>query len=159
MMSADAPITDQVIDVVAQAKGVPHGGDRRAGERYPYTASVGIVLIAATGERYPPMVVQARNLSAFGISVVSRLMIHPGSGGAVQLVKSDGTAALVGVAVRYCHYLGHRQHATGLEFTRLPPGLKAEEFLDARGRMPLFDPDLDPRDRQELPVEPQVPVD
>ena len=144
-MTTTSLITDRVIDslsgVESEAKKMLRG-DRRAKSRHPYCASVGLMLISPTGYRFAPIVLQARDLSIFGISVISQQMIHPGSDGAVQLVRSDGTIAIVGGVVRHCRYLGGMLHATGIEFGPLPYGLETSEFLDADGRLELFGPEL-----------------
>lgn len=134
------PFSDQIIDIAAGLKPMPAVmSDRRSRRRVPYTAHVALLLIAPTGERSRPMVVRARDISLDGISVAGRQMIYPGSQGAMQLVRSDGRMALVGVAVRNSRYVGEMRHHTGMSFVPLPPGISAREFVGRDGRMVLLD--------------------
>jgi hypothetical protein len=68
-------------------------------------------------------------------------MIHPGIEGAVQLVRSDGRTALIGVRSAYCRYIGGMMHETGLRFVPLPGRLRVDSFLDNRQRLKV-DPQL-----------------
>lgn len=140
MVRAQRPSIDQIIDL---AEGVNAGAvikDRRAKRRVPYSGYVALLLVSPIGDRGRPMVLRARDISSGGISVVSRYMIYPGSRGALQLVRSDGYVALVGVQVTASRYLGNMQHHTGMEFVPLPPGITPQEFLDKQGRLVLMNP-------------------
>jgi len=135
--------TDHLIDAATGAAPAPElADDRRSKKRHRYEALAALVLLSPRGERSPTMVVKTRDISVGGICVVTRQMIHPGSDGALQLVRSDGRAGLVGVKVRYCRYAGRMEHHSGLEFVSLPEGLSTEDFLDKTGQMPLLDPRL-----------------
>ena len=68
--------------------------------------------------------------------------------GAVQLVRSNGQRALVGFEIRHSRYAGSLRHETGLEFTALPEGFSAEDFVDENGRLITLDPLLD-QNREE----------
>ncbi len=114
----------------------------RSKKRHPYNARLALVLVDSDGERSRPLLLRSRDISLDGLCVTSRQMIHPGASGAVQLVRSDGSIALVGVTVRYCRYVGKMQHNTGLQFTALPGEWVPEEFLDEEGQMPLLDDEL-----------------
>ncbi|MHC4948985.1 MAG: PilZ domain-containing protein [Planctomycetota bacterium] len=132
---------DDLIDVAAGVKTVDDlDTEKRRQERHPYEGLVAIVLLASDGERSRPVVVRAKDISVGGICVVSRQMLHPDSRGAIQMVRSDGTRALVGVQVRFCRYAGAMRHETGMEFTALPEGLTAEDFVDESGQMVVLDP-------------------
>jgi hypothetical protein len=132
---------DRMIDAAANP-GESNTVERRGRKRVPYYGTVALVLVAPTGARSAPMVLQARDISHSGIGVVSRQMIYPGSRGAMQLVRSDGSIALVGVIVTSCRYVGSMRHHTGLMFAPLPPGIGPHEFLDRSGRMRLLDANL-----------------
>src|SRR5262249_21708696 len=128
----------------------PRGSkDRRSRRRYRYDAYVALLLVAPTGDRGRPQVLRARDISFTGISVRSRHMIYPGSAGALQLLRSDGTVALVGVTVTGSRYLGNMEHLTGMVFTGLPSGVSVDEFLDRHGRLILMDPLLRENLREE----------
>lgn len=139
------PITpDHLIDIAAGVKPAEpiKKRDRRSRRRVPYDAYVALLLVAPTGDRGRPILLRAKDISYTGINLISRHMIYPGSCGAMQLLRSDGRVALVGVMVVGSRYIGNMQHQTGLAFVPLPPGVSAEEFLDKHGRLVLMDPRL-----------------
>jgi hypothetical protein len=132
--------SDQLIDLAAGLRAGEPPVERRGGRRVPYQAYVALLLISPTGDRCRPVVLRARNISHHGISVVSRNMIYPGSTGAMQLVRSDGRVALVGVKVKASKYMGGMEHHSAMSFIPLPQGVATDEFLDKHGRMMLLDP-------------------
>jgi hypothetical protein len=136
-------LTDQLIDIASGVRKIDQAlMDRRNIRRVPYRDYVALLLISPTGDRGRPIVLRARNISIYGISVVSRHMIYPGSVGAMQLLRTDGRLALVGVRVKVSRYIGNMEHHTGMAFMPLPHGVTAEEFLDRNGRLVLMDPQL-----------------
>jgi hypothetical protein len=135
-------LADQFIDIAAGFAEPTAIDERRARKRVDYDALVALVLIGPTGGRGQPQVVRAKDLSLTGIGVVSRHMMYPGSQGALQIVRSDGRAALVGVQVRHSRYIGNMEHYTGLKFVPLPTDISPMDFLDRHGRMALLDPAL-----------------
>lgn len=114
----------------------------RGQDRVPYTGHVVLVLITAEGDRTQPIVADAREISVDEISIVSRQMLHPGAAGAMQMMRSDGRLALVGVEVRGSTYIGNMQHITACRFVPLPATMPVDEFLDEDGRLKLLDPCL-----------------
>ncbi len=132
---------DQIIDA---AQSLPAGQrsdvEKREQRRHSYTALVALILSTPEGRRTGPMVMRAGDLSAGGIQVISSQPLPAGSQGVIQLVRSDGQFALVGIQVRHSRYVGDLAHRSGLEFIGLPDGFAREEFLDERGRLILFDP-------------------
>ena len=88
------------------------------------------------------MILRSKDISLHGIRVLSRNMIYPGSQGVMQLMRSDGRLALMGVIVRSSRYAGNMEHQTGLQFGPLPRGWTPEEFIDRRGHMHLLHPKL-----------------
>jgi len=135
---------DRLIDIASGGTSGPSGSDeRRSRERVPYDATVALILLGPDGYRSEPMLLQAKDISAGGICVISRNMIHVGALGAMQLVRSDGRAALVGVQVRHCRYVGQMLHHTGMQFTDMPDGLSPKDFLDREGRMKILIPKED----------------
>jgi hypothetical protein len=137
---APPSITDRLIDTAAGLRPQDKVGDERRGKkRHAYDARIVLILITPAGERSRPMLLQARDISMGGMCVVSRQMIHPGLNGALQLVRSDGRTAVVGVSVRYCRYAGRMEHYTGLQFGPLPAGLAAGDFPDGNGAPALPD--------------------
>jgi hypothetical protein len=145
-MAAGHASTDRIIDAASGAGPVPT--DRRLKRRQPYTALVGLVLAGSDGERSVPIVLRASDISTGGIRVVSGQMLEPGALGALQLVRSNGQRAIVGFRVRHSRYAGKMRHEIGLEFTPLPEGLGAEDFVDEHGRLVTLDPLLE-QNREE----------
>ena len=130
---------DRLIDLAAGLKsGEVASDERRSRQRVPYDATVALILLGPDGYRSEPILLRAKDISAGGVCVISRNMIHVGAAGAMQLVRSDGRAALVGVQVRHCRYVGKMQHQTGLQFSDMPEGLSPKDFLDQDGRMKIF---------------------
>lgn len=116
--------------------------ERRNKARHPYDALVAMVLCDGDGGRSKPQVLQAKDISVGGICLVSRHMMHPGAIGALQLARSDGNVALVGIQVMHCRYVGEMLHQTGLQFIAMPEGLTRDDFLSHEGAMPLLDPNI-----------------
>jgi hypothetical protein len=139
---SDFNFADRVIDIASGAANTTSADERRARRRLDYEALVALVLIGPTGARGQPLVVKARDLSITGMGVVSRHMMYPGSQGALQIVRTDGRSALVGVQVRHSRYIGNMEHYTGLKFIPLPAGISTRDFIDRHGRMVLLDPAL-----------------
>jgi hypothetical protein len=132
---------DRIID---QAAALEAGAccpvvEQRRQQRFDYKALVGLMLSRPGGSRSEPMVLRARDISSGGVSLLSSHPIAAGSEGVMQLVRSDGQFALVGVVARHCRYAGHMEHRTGFQFAPLPEGFRREDFLDEEGRLVLFD--------------------
>lgn len=135
-----AAITDQLIDQAAHMQAAGEAREeKRAQERHPYDAPAAIVLLSHEGQFSRPIPVRTADISHGGMRVVSRNMIHPGAHGAVQLLRSNGQVAVVGVRVMHCRYAGEMQHHTGLKFEPLSAKFTADRFLDAHGN-PLIAP-------------------
>jgi hypothetical protein len=132
---------DRLIDFAEGILSGAHSADeRRSRQRVPYSAMVALILLGPDGYRSEPILLRARDLSGDGICVTGRNMIHVGSAGAMQLVRSDGRAALLGVQVMHCRYVGKMIHHTGMRFTDLPIGLSRLDFVDKHGRMKILIP-------------------
>jgi len=144
-MARRAAITDQLIDSALRADSASPAtgaGERRRTKRVVYQAWVALLLVSPEGDRGRPMILRSKDISLHGIRIISRNMIYPGSQGVMQLMRSDGRLALVGVTVRSSRYSGNMEHQTGLQFGPLPRGWVAEEFVDRRGNMHLLHPKL-----------------
>jgi hypothetical protein len=135
--------TDELIDAAAHAADAPSADvEKRNAVRHPFDQLVAVALVSSSQPAAAVQVVRACDLSVSGIGVISRHMMHPGSTGAVHMLKSDGRSALLGVQVRYSRYVGDAGHRTGLQFTPLPEQINASVFLDRHGRSLLLDPTL-----------------
>lgn len=113
--------------------------ERRSRKRVPYDATIALVLVEPDSRVGRPMALKGRDLSVGGISVISRSMMYPGSRGAMQLVRTNGQMAIVGVQVRHCRYVSDMQHHVGFKFIPLAEEMDARAFLDRRGRMIVLD--------------------
>jgi hypothetical protein len=141
MSQTPAASADQIIDAAAaMAPGTKKGVEQRKQRRLPYDALVAVLLTKPGGGREAPAVLRAHDLSAGGLSVTGSKALESGAVGVLQLVRSDGQFAMVGVEVRHCRYLGQMEHRTGLKFVPMPDGFTREEFLDENGRLMLLDP-------------------
>jgi len=153
------PSIDQVID---QAAAVVEGAVDRSPDAalaprsegkvrwHPYEAAVAVMLVSPTRERGRQMLLQARTLSLHAINVTGRQMLYPGSEGALQLIRTDGRIALIGIRVEESDYIGSMTHHSTLRFTPLPEELTTSEFVDRRGHLKLFDTRLNKNRRIPL---------
>jgi len=131
---------DELIDIaVGKASPVLVENERRRRRRLQYTEPVVVVMIGPTGHCAQPVALRARDLSYDGICVCSRTMMYPGSRGAVQLKRSTGEMAIIGVQVQHCRYAGAMQHYVGMKFVPLTEEIPSAAFLDRRGRMIALD--------------------
>ena len=112
--------------------------DRRHDRRHPYRAMVALLL--SGGDRPAPLVLRSLDISAGGLLVAGSRALPVGAVGVMQLVRSDGRFALVGVEVMHSRYAGGMEHRCGVRFIPMPAGFRREDFLDADGRMVLLDP-------------------
>jgi hypothetical protein len=147
-LTADA-IIDSARQLYSGAAPAMHV-ERRDRKRVPFTARIPMVLVTRDGQKLGPLFVRGRDLSVCGMSVTSRNMIHAGQRGVIQLRRSGGQVALIGIEVMHCRYIGAMQHQTGLRFTHdLPMELSPLEFLRRNGSMVLLDRNL-PEQPDEL---------
>jgi hypothetical protein len=134
--------TDQVIDGIvrmAQDQQPPLERENRNNDRLPYSGHVALILLDQSGTPIPPMLLQAADISRSGIGVTSRHMFHVGSVGAMQMLRSDGKSAIVGVKVRHCRYTGNMQHHSGFEFMAVPHQIKDSHFKAPTGAPSLIE--------------------
>lgn len=110
--------------------------DRRASTRSRYRDWAAIIV----GNSKEAAAVKCVDLSKHGIGIISRSAMRPGIRGIVQLIKPDGTAALMGVEVARCEYVGNARHESGLRFCDPPPSMKTENFHNAQGKIRLLHP-------------------
>jgi len=116
--------------------------DRRCRRRHPFEALVAIRFFESDGLSDETKIFQARDISVGGLSVESAEQVESGTSGVMQIVRSNGHVALVGVAVRHTRAVNNDLYQIGLAFGPLPGGLRVEDFLDDSGGLPLFDPRL-----------------
>ncbi|MCA9290599.1 MAG: hypothetical protein KDA25_05690 [Phycisphaerales bacterium] len=115
------------------------GDSRRDADGVPFDRFVALVLLVGDGGVSAVQVLRATELSPTGICVKSKQMMHPQTQGAIQIMRQDGTFAIIGVEVRHCQYVGDLAHAIGLRFVPLHERFRTTDFLDDDGRMPLLD--------------------
>jgi hypothetical protein len=135
MSKHDATLTDRLIDHAARLKRTEVIEDEKRGEgRFPFESPVVLVLMSFEGDVTQPILVQAVDISHGGLRVRSRHMIHPGALGAVQMMRSNGEVAIIGVQIRHCRYVGGMQHHTGMKFIPVPARFEQSHFMDGQGR-------------------------
>lgn len=139
-ISTDA---DLMIDIAAGvADEAVATRERRSEKRYPYTELVGTAQIDERGRILESCGLQAKNISVGGICLLGRNVFTAGTSIVMQLVRSDGSSAIVGGCVQHCRYIGEMQHETGVVFAPLPPNVKPTEFIEETGRMRTLHPKL-----------------
>lgn len=67
-----------------------------------------------------PIMVQTADLSAGGLSLLTRGMVHNGRRGIVLLVKKGGEPMLRCFEVIHCRYVGQSRHVVGARWAPLP---------------------------------------
>ena len=141
MFGAGNKRTDRLIDLAEKTKTVATPTEeRRTTKRLDYDALVALILLTPEGEKTAPILLRAKDISRGGIRVVGRQQVESGQSGAVQLVRSNGQVALIGIRVQHCERLdGSTGYELGLQFAPLPAGLSPDDFLDDQ-RLKLLDP-------------------
>lgn len=119
----------------------------RSEKRHNYTELVGTAQFDERGDMKEPCGLQAKNISVGGICLLGRNVFTAGTNVVMQLVRSNGSSAIVGGRVQHCRYIGEMQHETGIVFAPLPPNVKPAEFLEETGRMRLLHPKLRDADK------------
>jgi hypothetical protein len=114
--------------------------ERRATPRMPYDGLVGFCVIGPSRQHRIPTVFRAVDISFSGISIIGRQFLCPGTTGVMQIVRPDGTAALVCVYIATCQSMDNLDYLIGMEFGPLPAEIRIDDLLDAQGRMLLMDP-------------------
>jgi hypothetical protein len=145
-MSDRASQVDQIIDAAASiAPGACPIDDRRQNRRLPYNAPVAMQFLARDGAKQPPITGRGRDLSASGIKIDCDSSVPAKSTGVIQLVRSNGQIALIGVKVMYCRPDdASRSHTLGLQFAPLPESIAIADYCDQQGKLKLLDPSLRP---------------
>ncbi len=145
-MPDTAAQVDQIIDAAARiAPGFCPVEDRRHSRRLPYNAPVAIQFIESDGTRRPAFSGRGRDLSTSGIKIDCKQNVAPGTRGVIQLARSNGQIALIGITVMHCRAdAASSAHTLGLRFAPLPEGVAVADYCDKHGRLMLLDPALRP---------------
>lgn len=134
---------DRMIDIAAGvADEAVVSQERRNEKRYPYTELVGAAQIDSQGGVKEAQGLQGKNISVGGICLTGRAVFTAGTNVVMQLVRSNGSSAIVGGRVQHCRYVGDMQHETGIVFTPLPSNVKRAQFIEESGRMRVLHPTL-----------------
>lgn len=110
--------------------------ERRASPRTRYRDWAAIQV----GNAKEAVAVKCIDVSKHGIGIISRSALRHGIRGIVQLIKEDGTAALLGIEVVRCEYKGDSRHESGLRFCDPPPSMNVDNFRNADGKIKLLHP-------------------
>ena len=145
-MTANEPNPiDQLIDI-ASGDADPQAGDaldaeNRSRRRLDWTGPLAFVQWTPEGVKSIATIVQCRNISSTGLSVVSRYMLHTGHEGVVLMKRSNGEEVMLGVKVVHCSYVGDMNHQSGLRFIDVPDRFSLDDFRDEQGNMLRVDLD------------------
>lgn len=124
MSDASEQVTDELIsDAASMVATIELEAERRTAERHDYPHKVVVLLRSVDSSQPRPIPVQGVDISSGGLCVESKTIFRPGAVGVVQLKRSDGTHALVGVQVCRCTYTGDMMHQSGLRFIPAPEDL------------------------------------
>lgn len=128
---------DHLIDVATGAAVEnPEDRENRTLRRMDHEAPLALVQRTPTGGMSIPTVVMSSNMSAGGMCIISRYMLHVGYEGAILMQRHDGSEVLIGIKVVHCKYVGEMAHESGLEFTGQAEGFTLDDFRDEQGHMP-----------------------
>lgn len=145
MHDAPADVADRVAEahrpgVVAQEESPVD--ERRRHERFRFKSQVPVVWF--TREHVLKVVnVRTSDISVGSVRLIGRAVLRPGLRGAMEMHKSDGARALVGLEVRHCSYVGKMHYAYGCVFAALSPQLIKSWFTDANGRVLTLAPGME----------------
>lgn len=141
MPEHDPTSLDRIIDI---ARGVAVAdtadNEHRHTRRMDYDGAVALVQITPDGGKSIPTIVRCRNISAGGMCILSRYMLHVGYEGAVLMTRSDGQRVILPGRVVHCKYIGDMLHESGIEFIQPTVLFYLEDFCDARGDLPQLEP-------------------
>ena len=145
-MPDTATQVDQIIDAAAAiSPGTCPREDRRQNRRLPYNSPVAMQFLARDGAKQTPITGRGRDLSTSGIKIDCDQSVPSKSRGVIQLIRSTGQIALIGVTVMHCRPdAASRAHTLGLQFAPLPDGIAIADYCDEKGRLKLLDPALRP---------------
>jgi hypothetical protein len=137
MASTELSVIDRLIDVArGEAEPEPEDRENRGTRRCPYEGRVALVQIVPDGGKSIPTVVTCKNMSAGGMCVRSKFMLHVGHEGALLVQRSSGEVVMIGARVVHCAYVGNMMHESGIEFIALAEAFAMDDFRDDDGRLP-----------------------
>ncbi len=117
------------------------GGRRedRLHSRHQWHNEVQVAWINSPGDLpNEPHRLHAQDISAGGIALRSRCMVHPGQLGVVLLGKGSEDALTRGIEVRHCAYDDKlKQHVVGCGWVAIPNFIKTDVVVDRRHGMRL----------------------
>ncbi len=127
---------DLMIDIAAGVIDAQSVADeRRTDERYPYVTDIGVAAVDENGTLEKPITLTGRNISLGGVCLAGHRVFTPGTFIVLQLVRSNGTTAIVGARVQHCRYVGNSMHETGVLFTPLPAGVNPQDLMSEDGSL------------------------
>lgn len=115
----------------------PAPADRRTHQRFAFDAEIPAVWAGTRGSNHEILMLRSQDISAGGICLVARSMVHVGAFGVIRLPLPGRDNAIVGVEVTHCRYMGDMHHAIGCRFTTPPAQLKTARFVEKDGRLHL----------------------
>jgi hypothetical protein len=140
MSNSDLNMIDRIIDVARGAAPADSADqENRTTRRVEYDGPLALVQITPDGGKSIPTIVQCKNISAGGMCIYSRYMLHVGYEGAVLMQRSNGEPVILGVKVVYCKYIGDMRHESGIEFIEPATVFMMQDFCDEQGNMLRLD--------------------
>ncbi|MDY7109914.1 MAG: PilZ domain-containing protein [Planctomycetota bacterium] len=140
MAAQDLTSIDHIIDIARGATAPdPVDQEHRQTRRIPYDGTVALVQITPDGGKSIPTVVRCRNVSAGGMCIHSRYMLHIGYEGAILMMRSNGEAVIIGAKIVHCKYIGDMLHESGVEFIPSSVNFMMDDFCDEQGNMPRLE--------------------
>jgi hypothetical protein len=141
MSGPDLNSIDHIIDIARGATAADEADrENRHTRRVDYDNLVVLVQLTPEGRKSIPIMVRCRNISAGGMCILSRYMLHVGYEGAILMMRSDGQPVILPAKVVHCKYAGEMMHESGIEFIEPSVHFEMGDFRDAHGNMPQLGP-------------------
>ncbi len=123
--------------------------NRRNHNRHPYNKLAPVVWLGPHTRSDRVAQIRVSDISVGGVRVVDRQMLYPGSVGVLQLTRTNGDLALVGLRVVHTSYIGHMRYTSGCVFMPIPD--EHLPFFVVEGRIIKLEPgERFPPDQSDL---------
>jgi len=106
----------------------PVGRNKRTANRHDWSNRVQVAWVAEPYQsKINPITLEAHDISAGGLSIRSRTMMHPGQFGIVLLGRGKNETLVRGVEVRFCRYdTKSCEHIIGCCWSSIPKQINLE---------------------------------
>ncbi|MBL0922183.1 MAG: PilZ domain-containing protein [Phycisphaerales bacterium] len=138
-VSKEASDCIQEAERIAQgASPPPQRADRREHQRFAFEVEAPVVWAGQMGANHEIVMIRTKDISAGGVCLSARSMVHTGVCGVTRLPLPGGRSAIVGLEVVHCRYTGDMHYAVGCRFTEPPDTLRGLRFVEKNGRLRLM---------------------